>query len=365
MHRCAFLVSLLALLVSLARAERPTACLQANQHCTEWVLLDGEGQRGLVYRTQSLSNTDPEIEHAVIVIHGQNRNADGYFRHMLAGASLTEAMKNTLIVSPRFASNQGGRCRDQLADHEVGWVCAGPESWRSGGAQTQSVVKKLNSYDFMDTLLSKLSAQEVFPKLRTIVIAGHSAGGQYVSRYQLSNRMHDKVVRERKIQLSYVIGNPSSYTYPGPLRPTRSAVPPDISASWAGDASAANQQELSPFVPFADAKSCTNFNSWPYGFEHRVGYAATVSDAVLTQQFAKREAIFLLGELDIYPVDGFDSTCAAMAQGPSRLARGLAYVKFAHDNLQAQHRAVVVPACGHDARCLFTAEKALPYLFLR
>jgi hypothetical protein len=29
----------------------------------------------------------------------------------------------------------------------------------------------------------------------------------------------------------------------------------------------------------------------------------------------------------------------------------------------AAHRTVVVPACGHSARCMFTAEAALPLLF--
>jgi len=29
----------------------------------------------------------------------------------------------------------------------------------------------------------------------------------------------------------------------------------------------------------------------------------------------------------------------------------------------AQHQVVVVPLCGHNARCMFTAEVALPILF--
>jgi hypothetical protein len=71
----------------------------------------------------------------------------------------------------------------------------------------------------------------------------------------------------------------------------------------------------------------------------------------------------MVGELDILPLYGFDSSCPAMAQGPTRLARGLAYVKHINEDYGAKHTAVVIPACGHSARCMFTADRALPLLF--
>jgi hypothetical protein len=122
---------------------------------------------------------------------------------------------------------------------------------------------------------------------------------------------------------------------------------------------------LSPFAPYADAAGCTNFNSWPYGFENKVGAARDIPNDKLRAQLAMRPVTFLLGELDILPLYGFDSSCAAMAQGPTRLARGFAYASFVNETLQSKHSAVMVPACGHDARCMFSAEKALPYLFVR
>jgi len=356
---------ILAIGANAAFAQSRTPCLQASEVCMEWLPLGGGQQRGLVYRTYSLSQADPAIEHAVVVIHGQGRNADGYFRHALAGAFLADALRNTLVISPRFASNQGKSCRDKLDVNEVGWVCSGPDSWRSGGEQANSAARKLNSFDFMDALVSKLADAALFPNLRSIVIVGHSAGGQYVNRYQMTNDLHDKIFSERKISISYVIGNPSSYTYPGPLRPTMTAVPAHISAAAPGYMPVANRQEQAAFVPFSDAKGCSNFNSWPYGLEQRLGSAATVTDAKLKHQLAERPTVALLGELDILPLYGFDSSCAAMAQGPTRLARGFAYVKFVNETLQAAHKAVMVPACGHDGRCMLTAETALPYLFLK
>jgi hypothetical protein len=52
-----------------------------------------------------------------------------------------------------------------------------------------------------------------------------------------------------------------------------------------------------------------------------------------------------------------------MAQGPTRLARGQAFSKYVNQKFGAKHSLTVVPLCGHNARCMFTAEPALPILF--
>ena len=72
---------------------------------------------------------------------------------------------------------------------------------------------------------------------------------------------------------------------------------------------------------------------------------------------------YLLGGADIVPFGGFDDSCPAMAQGPTRLARGLAYTRYMNERYGADHQAVVVEACGHDDRCMFTSNQALPLLF--
>ncbi len=52
-----------------------------------------------------------------------------------------------------------------------------------------------------------------------------------------------------------------------------------------------------------------------------------------------------------------------MAQGPTRQARGQAFGKYVNEKLGAHHLVVIVPECGHNARCMFTAEDALPLIF--
>ena len=71
----------------------------------------------------------------------------------------------------------------------------------------------------------------------------------------------------------------------------------------------------------------------------------------------------MLGGLDILPLFGFDASCAAMAQGPTRLARGLAYRQYVNERFGAGHEMAIVPSCGHNARCMFGDDSALKLLF--
>ncbi|PYS36971.1 MAG: hypothetical protein DMF71_19455 [Acidobacteria bacterium] len=263
------------------------------------------------------------------------RAGAGHFRTALAAAFLAGALDDTIVISPRFASNNGTGCRDTLAANEVNWSCAG-DSWRSGGISTSN--KELTSYDFMDEILRKLARKDIFPNLKGIVLTGHSAGGQYVTRYEMANQVNDKL----GVPLTYVVSNPSSYAYLDPERPT-----------------GANNE----LRPFGDARNCTTYDSWPYGLKNRTGYTAKLGDDQLKQQLAARSVTYLLGEIDILPLGGFDSSCPAMAQAPTRLARGQAFANYVTAKYKAAHKTVVVPLCGHNARCMFTSEIALPILF--
>ena len=43
----------------------------------------------------------------------------------------------------------------------------------------------------VDEILRKLAKKDSFPNLKAIVVAGHSAGGQFVNRYEMSNKIHE------------------------------------------------------------------------------------------------------------------------------------------------------------------------------
>jgi pimeloyl-ACP methyl ester carboxylesterase len=321
----------------LAAPAAAAPCTTTRPECTEWIVHAGGPSRSLVYRTYALDAPNPAITRALIMVHGAGRDADNYFRTAIAAAFLAGALDDTLVVSPRFAS-RGGGCNDMLAANEVSWPCNG-DSWRSGGAADKD--GKLTSYDFADAILRKLASRTTFPNLKAIVVAGHSAGGQFVNRYEMANQVHDTL----GIAVTYVVANPSSYAYLDPTRPA---------------AAASGAME---FRPFSDGRNCTTYDQWPYGLQGRSGYASRLADDVLKKQLVARPTTYLVGELDTLPLAGFDSSCPAMAQGANRNLRGQAWGKYVDEKFGAHHTTTVVPLCGHNARCMFTADPVLALLF--
>jgi pimeloyl-ACP methyl ester carboxylesterase len=340
-------------------------CTTVSPDCAEWIKPAGQQSRVLIYRNYPLETKNENITRALVFVHGINRDADNHFRTALAAAFLVGALNNAVIVSPRFASNssapgnQIGDCRDALALDEANWICETQraDSWRSGGGEVGD--DKLTSFDFMDEIIRRLARKDVFPNLKNIVVAGHSAGGQFVIRYEMSNQVHDSV----GVAISYVVSNPSAYTYVDELRPTSTALPATIAATAPGFTPPAPAVPPPAFVPYADAQNCAGYDTWPYGLKRRVGYASRLTDEELKKQLAVRRVTYLLGEADILPLGIFDTSCSAMAQGPTRLARGLAFSRYVKEHHGTNHTTVVVPFCGHSARCMFTSDVALPLIF--
>jgi pimeloyl-ACP methyl ester carboxylesterase len=336
-------------------AAKRSPCVNASNACTDWLVLGGGPARAQIYRTFPLGVGNPAIRRALIMVHGSLRNAEHYFATATAAAFLVGALNDTLVIAPAFRSWDGDDCQDKLQPPEVSWSCHG-DSWRSGGAATSDPA--LTSFDVMDEILRRLADRRVFPNLTNIVVAGHSAGGQFVSRYEMANRLQDHL----GVTVSYVIANPSSYAWPDATRALR-----------VDDAAAANAaegwKEDRPHTKFSfgkfDAAKAPRYDQWPYGLENRAGgYTAKTSDDQLRRQLASRTAIYLLSQVDVLPLGGFDDSPAAMAQGPTRRSRGEAFVKYLEEHLGATNsRALIVPECGHNDRCVFTTDAVLAVLF--
>jgi pimeloyl-ACP methyl ester carboxylesterase len=329
------------------------ACRTASEHCTEFVMLGSGPARSLIYRTYSLDAHNDHIRRALIMIHGTGRNADHYFATATTAAFLGHALDDTVVIAPRIAS-AAGNCHDTLAANEVSWSCTG-DSWRSGGTSASN--PDLTSFDFVDQILKKLANKKVFPNLKAIVVAGHSAGGQFVARYQMANRIHDSL----GTQVTYVVANPSSYAWPDATRPQA------VDDGAADNAKGAWQTEdVHTHFSYGtfDAAACANYDRWPAGLENRSGgYTKDLSDDQLKHQLVARPTTFLFGQVDTLPLGGFDSSCPAMAQGATRRARGEAYVKYVNEKLGAKHEVKIVPECGHNDRCIYTTDLVLPIIF--
>jgi len=345
------LLAFVALAPATSSAQRAPAgpCTAATAACTEWVTV-GEG-RSLVYRSHPLDRRDEAITNVLVVVHGAGRNADGYFSSALGGAFLAGKLDSALVIAPRMASNNGESCRDELGPDEISWHC---NTWRSGGPALSH--PDVTSFDFLDAVLRKVARRDVFPNLRAIVVTGHSAGGQVTNRYGMSNRVHDAL----GVPVSYVVSNPSSYAYPTDERPTPAAWP--LSANAPGYVLDVDE-DAPAFRSMGEGRGCTTYDQWPYGFQNRTGYTSDQSDEQLRRQLASRPVTYLLGQVDILPLSGFDGSCSAMAQGPTRQARGQAYARYVNEKLGGNHRVVVVTGCGHNGRCMYTSGPGLRVMF--
>ena len=330
------------------------ACTASSKTCTEFVPVGTAGGRSLVYRTYSLTARNERIRRALIMVHGTNRNPDRYFRTAVTAAFMAGALDDAMVIAPRVASAQGS-CRDVLEPNEISWSCGG-DSWRSGGVAASH--PDVTSFDFMDAILKRLADKKVFSNLASIVIAGHSAGGQFVARYEMANKLHETL----GVRVSYFVANPSSYAWPDATRPlpVDDAAPANAQLGW---------KEETPHTKFSygafdGVAACANYNRWPFGLEQRTtGYTAGQSDEQLKKQMVSRPTTYLLSQVDTLPLGGFDSSCSAMAQGATRRARGEAYVNFLNTTLGAKHNVLVIPECGHNDRCVYTTDEVLDVIF--
>jgi pimeloyl-ACP methyl ester carboxylesterase len=351
--RTTLMVAALAVVIpSAVTAQAHVApCTTATVQCEQWVALGGGPARSMSYSSYALNKPNAAVTRAFILVHGTGRNADHYFETAVAAAFLGGALDNTVVIAPHFVADT-----DKVEANEVLWPNRG-DSWRSGGMSTSHPT--ISAFDFMDEIVRQLSNKKNFPNLKKIVVAGHSAGGQFVTRYEMSNKIHGTT----GVAMSYVVANPSTYAWPSATRPT---------AAGNADSATANKEALGPngtklnteftYGPF-DAAKVPAFNNWPAGLQKRTGYTVQMTDDQLKKNLVERPTTYLFGQVDVLPLGGFDQSPVAMAQGPTRRARGEAFVKFLADSLGAQPTAIIVSECGHNDRCVFTTNEVFPAIF--
>jgi pimeloyl-ACP methyl ester carboxylesterase len=271
----------------------------------------------------------PDIEHAVILIHGWSRR--GLDEGEAAAARGGEAAAHTVIVAPQFLIPADIQAHD-LPASVLRW---GVEDWKSGRPALEP--SPVSAFDAIDAIVSRLADRRIFPHLHTIVIAGHSAGGQLVQRYAAVG--HAAARAGSGVELRYVVANPSSYLYFGDAR------------------------------PHADAKTddqCAAVGRWPYGFEGALPPYVQVTAARAEATYVTQNIVYLLGTADVDPQHPeLDRSCAAEAQGATRLERGRAYIDAlrVREGGHFAQRVVEVPGVGHSGRAMFTSVPGVATLF--
>lgn len=324
-----------------------------------------------VYASGPLDAGSPTITQAVIAIHGHSRDAMRIFQATTTAATAAGQSTGTLVVAPVFQvdATHDARCQSPgLPAAQAGdllWTCS---SWQQGAAahNTPGITANLAVDQLVNHLLQS------YPGLKTVTIAGFSAGGQMVQRY-----IGFAGTPARPVQLRYVVGSPSSWLYFHPERPlpTRAGQ----AAEWStcttamdptsGTPSPATACDFTLAVPTSGADSCPQYNQWKFGTGNWPAAYGRSADAARAAYVAA-DVTYLLGAQDTGTGKGaaygiLDKTCPAQLQGPFRLQRGVAYAAYDSATLAKGKHRLMPPAagCGHDVRCVFPSASGQAALF--
>jgi hypothetical protein len=277
------------------------------------------------------SQPQPGVTRAVIVFHGVGRDVAGYYRSAQDAAEQAgSAARGAIVVAPQFLNEEDIR-EHHLPKDVLRWRRA---AWEAGAPAVAP--SPVSSYDVVDAILARLADRSLFPDLKTVVLAGHSGGGQLVHRYAVVGKA-PAALASAGIHLRYVVANPSSYVYFSDARPSLNA-------------------------------HCRDFNRWKYGPIDPPAYVKQDTDTWPRREaaYAERDVIYLLGTADIDPHEkDLDVSCPAEAQGPTRFSRGQAYFAYLHARHPSgwNQRIWFVPGVAHSARKMFTSPCGVSALF--
>ncbi|WP_343654060.1 alpha/beta hydrolase [Paraburkholderia caribensis] len=297
---------------------------------------EGDGTLPL-YADRNIDAVQPDVTRVFIIVHGTLRNADQYFatgQQVLAAAG-PDATR-TMIVAPQFLTTRDLRAFP-MPESTLAWSEAG---WKEGAPARRPA--PVSSFAALDALLEHFDDRQRYPALSSVTVIGHSAGAQVVQRYAVAGRAGEALARDG-IHVRYVVANPSSYLYFDDERPVSRGV-----------------------FQHVDTQACPRAVEWKYGMADAPTYVASQDAAQIEARYAKRDVVYLLGMEDVNPRTHFiDRSCAAMAQGPFRLARGLAYFDYLQRRYPVglNQRVVEAPGAGHDARRMLTSECGMAVLF--
>jgi len=280
------------------------------------------------YRSLPFVRND-SVRRVVLVVHGNQRDADRYYDRAVSAALADIGFRDLLLLAPNFRT-----FADHPAAHEHYWSSHG---WKIGNKSLDPT--RISSFAVVNELLARVCSVEpaIFPNLQTIVIAGHSAGGQFVNRYAAGGAD----CLNKAVEVRYVVMNPSSYLYVDGRR--RSGATGD-------------------FAPVTNG--CLTYDDYKYGLRNLNSYMGKVGAKRLRSQLFRRRTYYLAGQDDTRMGGSLDRRCEADLQGRNRLARFANYRDYSslfEDWTAAEF--IVVPGIGHDGGRMLGSKIARRIMF--
>jgi hypothetical protein len=287
-----------------------------------------------------LDRMDTAIHTLLINIHGLHRDAPGAFEAVMDAVHGDGQNKTTLTIAPQYF-NQEDLENYRPANKFLYWRNA---EWKDGRASVNDDWRgnkvAMNSYEIMDSLITFILGCGKFPNIQKVIVAGHSAGGQFTQRYSALTPLPDLLPATR---FRFIIMNPSSYMYPDARRPTSTG----------------------NFV-IPDTTGCDGYNRYPKGLEELSDYALAMGADRIRKNMLTRDIVILLGGDDTDDADkDLDVSCAAELQGIARLERGLSFFHYLSSFAEygQKKNCNVIRGVRHSGKYILNSDEGKKWLF--
>ena len=298
---------------------------------------------------RSLDARDEAVRRAVVMVHGSGRNADEYHAYARASAVAVGAASSTIVVAPQYLEQEDVDAF-KTPTQPLGDLLYWNGRWREGGDSLDTATNRraatISSFAATDQIIGRLADRAYFPNLGTIVIAGHSAGGQFTNRFAAAS-----VAEPAGISLRYVAMNPSSWLY------------------FTGERRVGTSLDQFSVPSVAEQQRCPGFNGYKYGVESLASYpyVAAVGPEGLKALYAARTVAYLLGERDNADTNSLDTDCEARLQGDYRLDRGNRYYNHVGQvfgaSVYSRHVKEIVPGVAHSGNGMINSGAGRKLLF--
>ncbi len=238
--------------------------------------VENSGERAVrYYASHPIDAVDTNAEHAVVIVHGLNGGTqDGAWRIRQIAAAYGRDISRVYFVAPCMLVEK--LLKPEELSKIVYWESG---RWQAGG--DSPVAKGFSSYDVLDRIFERLNDAKLYPRLKSVLFCGYSAGGQVMSRYMATSQ-----IRPRDgLLLNFAAGAPSTWLF------------------------------------------YTQNAHWHYGLDRKTNrYASRLADEEIMRNVAGRYCLAFCGTKDTAEA-ALDMKKGAMAQGPNRYQRFLNFRK--------------------------------------
>lgn len=299
-------------------------CTTTSTACLQTLTLQKEGNTGNLdfyanYPIYTENARWDKLKYAIIVVHGFNRNADDYFAWVGSAIRSAGLEENTVLLSPKF------KVESEASGDDLFWSSTG---WRE--ARDSQSDAAISSFEVIDSLVSQLSTESLFPVMEKIIVTGHSSGGLFTHVYAASNR----VDQDSNIDFDYVIANSQYFYYPDGQRVDE------------------NTGQLTT------PSSCTGYTIWPLGYNSVPSYVGATQESALNNQYINRSIYYFLGNGSGSDPSFNDSDCNATLLGSTRFNRGENVFEYLNQKFPSNNHAKrVVEGVGHDGQAMYASNE--------